>query len=553
MNDSLLYSITGYYNNGYQTVQQVIYSADSSITFEEKSDYHQFPYTGGGSKMRKKDNLLVVGYGKQLIDNNQPALSTSYPEIFLCQSIVDSACKINYDDGFRFSVLDDILIDKDTNINVLSSYYDSFDSLETVWAQFDRFGNLLQQVSFTEIRSELALNLIETWDGNYMHSFIRWAGFPFYHNRNMGIRKFKPNGDVIWSELYSTLEDELSLQIYPLSDKTFLRMEVYKTGSGNGSSPNNGQFLKIKRIDINGKIIGSYNWSRAEYPFLNSFWMNSPPVLNSDGTLTIPIYTTNPSNKVTPRLIKVDPFMNIIWDRIIQIVPDSLPQQFAYISAAPDGGYYLSGFARDTTNKQRSWILKTDCHGEFSDSTNAPTSCMEFDCTQYPIDAFFMVSDTLIDLAYETGEVTFTQTSPNASSHIWSFDDNTGYASDASPVHTFTQPGIYTVTHEVHVGYCDTTFTQNVHVINTLGLKNQPELTGCYLYPNPTNKEITIVLPNAQTHHIALTALDGKILQEINVNHTQSTLDLSNYAPGLYLVTIANAQGESLTVRVVKE
>jgi hypothetical protein len=49
-----------------------------------------------------------------------------------------------------------------------------------------------------------------------------------------------------------------------------------------------------------------------------------------------------------------------------------------------------------------------------------------------------------------------------------------------------------------------------------------------------------------------LTDLNGKVLSSQVVNETQTTLDLSNYTPGVYLITVQMGE-QVVTERIIKQ
>ena len=72
------------------------------------------------------------------------------------------------------------------------------------------------------------------------------------------------------------------------------------------------------------------------------------------------------------------------------------------------------------------------------------------------------------------------------------------------------------------------------------------------MVPNPTNGQVNITWSAQATGAILLTDLNGKVLQTVQVVGQQTSLDLSNYTPGVYLVTLH--MGEQVnTQRIIKQ
>lgn len=72
------------------------------------------------------------------------------------------------------------------------------------------------------------------------------------------------------------------------------------------------------------------------------------------------------------------------------------------------------------------------------------------------------------------------------------------------------------------------------------------------MVPNPTNGQVNITWTANATGAILITDLNGKVLQTIQTVGQQTTIDLSNYTPGVYLITLQ--VGEQVnTQRIIKQ
>lgn len=72
------------------------------------------------------------------------------------------------------------------------------------------------------------------------------------------------------------------------------------------------------------------------------------------------------------------------------------------------------------------------------------------------------------------------------------------------------------------------------------------------MVPNPTNGQVNITWSANATGAISITDLNGKVLQTIQTVGQQTTIDLSNYTPGIYLITLQ--VGEQVnTQRIIKQ
>jgi hypothetical protein len=79
------------------------------------------------------------------------------------------------------------------------------------------------------------------------------------------------------------------------------------------------------------------------------------------------------------------------------------------------------------------------------------------------------------------------------------------------------------------------------------------EFSGLFqMIPNPTNGLVTISWNTNTTGALILTDLNGKVLQSAEVVGQNTTLDLSNYTPGVYLVTLQFGE-LTRTERIIKQ
>lgn len=77
---------------------------------------------------------------------------------------------------------------------------------------------------------------------------------------------------------------------------------------------------------------------------------------------------------------------------------------------------------------------------------------------------------------------------------------------------------------------------------------NEMRANDVFLYPNPANNKVNIVLQNsvASTSKVCVFNIAGKLLSEttLTANTQQTTLDVSNFSNGIYIVEITNQTGK---------
>jgi hypothetical protein len=101
----------------------------------------------------------------------------------------------------------------------------------------------------------------------------------------------------------------------------------------------------------------------------------------------------------------------------------------------------------------------------------------------------------------------------------------------------YTTGGDFVVTLTASNGDCNDVFTFNVNNVSIE--ENQLDLI--HLFPNPASNVLNIQTP-AQTHLI-ITDMMGKQVMNIVTNQTVTTIDISTFASGLYVVQGYNSNG----------
>lgn len=105
-------------------------------------------------------------------------------------------------------------------------------------------------------------------------------------------------------------------------------------------------------------------------------------------------------------------------------------------------------------------------------------------------------------------------------------------------------------------GYGNSTFVDNINVSGILGVSENELANAISLYPNPALNEVNISINDASFSNIEITVVNslGQKLQYLNgavQNETNTvTIDVSNYASGLYFVNIT-ADGSTLSKKLL--
>ena len=156
------------------------------------------------------------------------------------------------------------------------------------------------------------------------------------------------------------------------------------------------------------------------------------------------------------------------------------------------------------------------------------------------------------------GEVTFTNTSNNATSYLWDFGDG-NTSTDANPIHTYTMSGNYTITlTSTNVECGDNLKVSNIDVtVSTLSINEEDFLNSVNVYPNPFNNSITINLNSDSQINYQLFDINGRlIISKTNsspINNKIIIDNLSSLSKGTYFLKIKQLDTDfNLIKKVIK-
>ncbi len=137
------------------------------------------------------------------------------------------------------------------------------------------------------------------------------------------------------------------------------------------------------------------------------------------------------------------------------------------------------------------------------------------------------------------GEFSFSGTSQYANNFEWDFGDgNSGSGKNTS--HTYEQNGEYLVVLKASNNCGESIEELNLNVITTS--TDDLAASNVIVYPNPSNGNITIKMPNNSTEKISLklSSIDGRIIwQRILSKNDSKNITLKDLSKGVYSLTVA--------------
>ncbi|NBW30573.1 MAG: T9SS C-terminal target domain-containing protein [Flavobacteriales bacterium] len=147
--------------------------------------------------------------------------------------------------------------------------------------------------------------------------------------------------------------------------------------------------------------------------------------------------------------------------------------------------------------------------------------------------------------------ISFTNTSTNATNYLWDFGDGTISAIE-NPIHEYLIPGTYLVTliTTTSEGCSDSIINE----IQVFGMDELNELSSNFiLYPNPTNGIFVIKNMNQLNGKISLSSASGTIILKQDLTNIETQVDLTNFDFGIYFIHITNDFGGTSTYRIIKK
>ncbi|NNE30157.1 MAG: T9SS type A sorting domain-containing protein, partial [Saprospiraceae bacterium] len=168
--------------------------------------------------------------------------------------------------------------------------------------------------------------------------------------------------------------------------------------------------------------------------------------------------------------------------------------------------------------------------------------------------------DLGIDLASDTipfGEAfsPVANSTASISNYLWQFSD--GFTSlDASPAHTFEEPGYHTIylTATIEEG-CTNSAQQSIWVEPLSSLSDLNEFSGIKVFPNPAGQIVTLEFETPlEVSSVSLIDLQGKEMRFWDFNESlmsAQTFDLEEVSAGIYFLAISGQRIGRITKKII--
>lgn len=182
-------------------------------------------------------------------------------------------------------------------------------------------------------------------------------------------------------------------------------------------------------------------------------------------------------------------------------------------------------------------IALNDCGSDTVTMTISPKVCP---AEEFPVANFEFTEES------GTG-VQFINLSTNATSFIWDFGDGSELEEAENPTHKFQDFGPFEVMLEA-INECGSdTFTMTISPVT--GVREEDLVKGLEIFPNPSEKRITIHYKNAagKVNGLSMYTLSGRQLFYKKINPLQDSrsheLDVSAFGEGMYILKIETEKG----------
>ena len=507
-------------------------------------------------------------------------------------------------DGFQSIPLDgfEIYIDQQDNIHAMGTFsttviFDNGNTLsntgntsgkDAFHAIYDTAGNL---------KSAHRLGVINSSINFYSHEYFYMDGqkniYRFVKDTKTFI-KYNEQGDTLFTKTFSSGAAITGMTVDPWQN-------VFLSGYFSSSTVSFDGLSTSKAGGTTDAILIKFNSNDGTVEWLKNL---GDPVcdrfdfINSDAIGNIYTLNNQYGNCATPGaslIVKYNNDGNLIWQKNIETHPGGNPALFPMVSAgnislSPDGGTIIvTGSSTFSQNDKKGFIAQYGicntpepmltisnahfCPGDsamldispisgygylWSNGDTTNTTIYATSSGKYSVvaiqdeecyaesQAVLITENTLPDTTTIQSGITLIAVS--GYTYQW-LDCNNNYASiEGANAVSFTpeQNGMYAVRVTSSEGCTD---TSSCYLINTLGLE-QTGLIHKYvsIFPNPATEEITIQ-GNLEVKTVKLLDLQGKQV----LTATNSTVNISSLAAGVYIVDIVftdNSRGKN---KVVKE
>jgi subtilisin-like proprotein convertase family protein len=145
----------------------------------------------------------------------------------------------------------------------------------------------------------------------------------------------------------------------------------------------------------------------------------------------------------------------------------------------------------------------------------------------------------------------FNSSSQPGTTHLWDFGDGNG-SQQINPIHTYDQAGAYNVALWVtDTAGCSSLLAETIQT-QTVGLTSEYNKTG-FVFPNPAESTFTLFCSSCIGAVAELFSADGQKINQKNITSPSEVFDISDLAPGLYVLQLEQPGFPVQAIKIIKQ
>ncbi len=524
--------------------------------------------TYGGSNLDEAYSMAPTNDSGYVIAGYTKSFGGGVEDVYLVKT--DGDGNVQWSRSFGDNVLQKAVSVRQTTDNgFIIGAYNFFTDFQFLLIKTDANGDTLWTNKYGSGQSEVADQVIQTNDGGYavIGYTVSWGA----GNEDLWLLKTDASGNVQWGKTYGGNGNDYGYAVQQTSDGGYII-----AGSTNSFGAGDYDVLLIK-TDSGGDTLWSRTFGSVDIDHA------SDVIQTSDGGFLVGGKTKGfGAVGEDCYLVKTDNNGDLIWSMKYG------GNGFEHISSVKqmnNGGYLFAGYTDSygsglgdiyyvmLNDTGQSGCNESKCNtlvsspplqvgqgqaaggGVPSGSANTiskkPSVAIELMCwcdSLFPVADFTFISNGLT--------IDFTDASFAASSWYWTFGD-AGNSFLQNPSHTYASPGAYQVC-LVATNNCGQDIKCDTIGVFPPGFDEKHNAISFTAYPNPTQKEVTVMLKMNFESDITITITnpEGNVVGEFEDYSGPGSyihkFDLLDYAAGVYFIKLVSDKGVTIRKLVLQ-
>ena len=244
----------------------------------------------------------------------------------------------------------------DQGIIIVGKRSPSIGGKSDLWAiKTDNRGQLEWEKNFGGAENDEGYDVIATSDGGFLFVGYTWS---FGSQQQVYAIKTDFYGNIIWEKNYGAAMWDVGNAVIEINDGGYL---IVGYSNSPGISSGNTDFYLIK-IDYKGSIIWQKAFGNLDFP--NHEWAYDVIQLQDSGFLIVGGRDRYSDGAINGLVLRLDQFGNLIWEK--EFIDDQqLSETFYSISVSLNGNYFICGATNsiDNPEKYQPRVIKIDGFG----------------------------------------------------------------------------------------------------------------------------------------------------------------------------------------------